>query len=51
MPVYGKGACLFDEKKTCVLGDKGIEVDPVYCHACALRLLVEAIEKLRKVKQ
>jgi len=44
MPVYGKGECLFDpEKKECTLGDKGIEVNPVYCLTCALFKLAEVM--------
>jgi len=45
MPVYGKGKCLFTDEKECVLGDKGIEVDPIYCLTCALRDLVESQKK------
>ena len=44
MPVYGKGKCLFVEEEECKLGDKGIEVDPIYCLNCALLKLVGAVK-------
>ena len=48
MSVYGKGECLYDPEKECVLGDKGIEVNPIYCLNCAVLKLAEAVTKLKE---
>ncbi len=47
MPVYGKGECIYDPEKVCTLGDKGIEVNPVYCLTCAVFKLAEAVKEVR----
>jgi len=44
MPVYGEGECLYNPEKKCVLGGKGIEVNPVYCLTCAVFKLAEAVK-------
>lgn len=46
MGVYGKGKCLYDPDKECVLGDKGIEVNPVYCLTCAVFKLAKAVKEV-----
>lgn len=46
MPIYGKGECLYGIEDECKLGDKGIEVDPIYCLNCVLLKLASAAEEI-----
>jgi len=46
MPVYGKGECLYGLIEECRLGDKGIEVDPIYCLNCTLLKLGETLKEI-----
>jgi len=45
MPTYGKGECFYGLRKECILGDKGVEVNPIYCLTCALLKLAEVLEE------
>ena len=46
MPIYGEGECLYGVIEECRLGDKGIEVNPIYCLNCVLLKLANVIEVL-----
>jgi len=46
MPIYGEGECLYGLSKVCRLGDKGIEVDPIYCLNCVLLRLGDIFEEV-----
>ena len=48
MPIYGKGPCHYGLEDECILGDKGIEVDPVYCQVCAILKLAKAVAMLKE---
>ena len=48
MPIYGKGECLYGLAEECRLGDKGIEVDPIYCLNCCILQLAKAIVMLKE---
>ena len=48
MPVYGKGECLYKLAEECILGDKGIEVNPIYCLNCAVLELAKAIREFKE---
>ena len=48
MPMYGEGPCLYELLEVCRLGDKGIEVNPIYCLNCCVLQLAKAIAILKE---
>ena len=45
MPIYGEGECLYGLMDKCRLGEKGIEVNPIYCLNCVIMRLADVIEE------
>ena len=48
MPVFGEGECHYGLVEVCRLGDKGIEVNPIYCLNCCVLQLAKAIAMLKE---
>lgn len=48
MPIYSDGPCLYGLTEECRLGEKGIEVNPIYCLNCCVLQLAKAIAMLKE---
>ena len=46
MPIYGEGDCHYGLLEVCRLGDKGIEVHPIYCLNCVLLRLGDILKEM-----